>query len=446
MDGGCASSARDRLGSVLGKYRLVDVLGAGGTSVVYEAAETTTGARVALKLLHDYLSRSDEVCRRFVREGYLSNMLGHPGIVRVLDDGTTDAGEAYLVLELLEGETLEQRRVKSGGTLPVGEVLAHADALLAVLEVAHGRSVVHRDIKPSNLLLTRDGVLKVLDFGIARIVDDGPASATSATKTGQMVGTPAFMPPEQALSRPREVDARTDLWSVGATMFTLLSGETVHVAESSSEHLVKAATVPARSLVKALPGVPANVEALIAKALEFAKSERWQSASEMRAELARVREDPGHRIGISTAPPSRKARAEVPTYVTGDRHERPSGRASDASMSLTGEQRSVLPRRPLAAAMVAVLALGAIAAAAFGVVVALRMGRPAVAAEKAPRAAALPASAPVADPPPPAIDLPPPPSTTPPTATATATPPSAPRGAKPKPTKPAPSFDVYRPF
>src|SRR5438105_3390579 len=161
MDGSCASTARDRLGRILGKYRLDDVLGAGGTSVVYAATEVTTGARVALKLLHDYLSRSSEVCRRFVREGYLSNMIGHPGMVRVIDDGTSDTGEAYLVLELLEGETLEQRRVKSGGTLPVDEVLSHADALLAVLEVAHAHHVVHRDIKPSNLLVTNEGVLKV---------------------------------------------------------------------------------------------------------------------------------------------------------------------------------------------------------------------------------------------------------------------------------------------
>ncbi len=444
MDGGCASSARDRLGRVLGTYRLDDVLGAGGTSIVYAATEVTTGARVAVKLLHDYLSRSAEVCRRFVREGYLSNMIGHPGMVRVVDDGTTDTGEAYLVLELLEGETLEQRRVKAGGTLPVDEVLAAGDALLDVLEAAHAHNVVHRDIKPSNLLVTKDGVLKVLDFGIARIVDDGPASAT---KTGQMVGTPAFMPPEQALSRPREVDARTDLWAVGATMFTLLSGETVHVAESSSEHLVKAATVPARSLVKALPAVPANVEALVAKALEFSKAERWQSAREMRVELVRVRKDPGHRIGISTAPPSRKIKAELPTYVTGERLERSSGRISEATMSLTGEHR-VPPRRPIATAIAAIAILGALAAGGFGLVVALRMGKSAAASEtrvSAPQPTVAP------EPPPPAID---PPITIDPAPPATA---ASEPGAKPKPVaapaakpkapaKAAPSFDVYRPF
>ncbi|HEY8075830.1 MAG TPA: serine/threonine-protein kinase [Labilithrix sp.] len=434
MDGGCASSARDRLGRVLGKYRLDDVLGAGGTSIVYAATEVTTGSRVAVKLLHDYLSRSAEVCRRFVREGYLSNMIGHPGMVRVVDDGTSDTGEAYLVLELLEGETLEQRRLSAGGTLPVDEVLGYGDALLAVLEAAHAQHVVHRDIKPSNLLVTKDGVLKVLDFGIARIVDDGPASAT---KTGQMVGTPAFMPPEQALSRPREVDARTDLWAVGATMFTLLSGETVHVAESSSEHLVKAATVPARSLVKALPAVPANVEALVAKALEFSKSERWQSASEMRAELAKVRKDPGHRIGISTGPPSRRLKSELPTYVTGDRPEPSSGRISEATMSLTGEHPRTTSARPIGAAIAIAFAL---VLGAFGIFAALRTGKPAAASEAHAQATVAP------EPPPPAIDPPPPP-------TATASEPAA----KPKPipvaplkpkaaTKPAPSFDVYRPF
>jgi serine/threonine protein kinase len=447
MDGGCASSARDRIGRVLGKYRLDDVLGAGGTSIVYAASDTATGQRVALKILHDYLSRSQEVCRRFVREGYLTNMLGHPGMVRVLDDGVTDGGEAFLVLELLEGDTLEQRRVKSGGMLPVDEVLDFTDKLLSVLEVAHARGVVHRDIKPSNLLLTKDGVLKVLDFGIARVVDDGPASAT---KTGQMVGTPAFMPPEQALSRPREVDARTDLWAVGATMFTLLSGETVHVAESSSEHLVKAATVPARSLVKALPAVPVNVEMLVAKALEFSKDERWSSAAEMRAELLKVRKDPGHRIGISTAPPSRKVKAELPTYVTGERHERSSGRISDASMSLTGEHRSQPPRRSAATTIAAVAVLVALGAGGFGFVAALRMGKSANASENV--------HATPPQPPPPAVDVPPPtplpPATfDPPVAeSAPAKPPApvmraAPPLSKPKaPAKPAPTVDVYRPF
>lgn len=332
------ASARDRLGQTLaGKYVLEDVVGVGGTAVVYRA-KRLDGSTVALKMLHDYLGASEEVCRRFKREAYVANMLEHPGTVRVLDDGTTEDGVSYLVLEMLDGESVEERRLRFGGQLPLEEVFAIADQLLSVLEIAHAKSVVHRDIKPSNLFVTSDMGIKVLDFGIARIVDD--TSATS-TKTGQMVGTPAFMPPEQALSRPRDVDARTDIWAVGATMFTLLSGHHVHLAESSSEHLVKAATVPARSLAKALPGVPANVEALVAKALAFSKDDRWPSARAMRDELSRVRLDPGRRIGTSTFPPPAHLGSE-PTFITGERSNLPlrQERTSDPSnISVVGDAK-----------------------------------------------------------------------------------------------------------
>lgn len=343
MDVDCGS-ARDRLGRTLGgKYHLEAILGAGGTAVIYRAQQRD-GQMVAVKVLHDHLSRSDEVCRRFVREGQLGNVLDHSGVVRVLDHGSTEEGCPYLVLELLEGESLEERRVRSGGRLELSETLELTEQLLAVLEVAHAKNIIHRDIKPSNLFLTNAGQLKVLDFGIARIADD---TSSTSTKTGQMVGTPAFMPPEQALSRPREIDARTDIWSVGATMFTLLSGEHVHIAESSSEHLVKAATLHARSLAKVLPGVPSNVEALVARCLAFDKRERWSTAASMRAELAFVRVDPGRGIGTNTSPPPDRypSNPNVPTIIGSMREhhaaatissvERTAERTSDAVMAVT---------------------------------------------------------------------------------------------------------------
>jgi eukaryotic-like serine/threonine-protein kinase len=331
------ASARDRLGqSLCGKYTIDEVLGVGGTAVVFRATHRN-GNKVAVKLLHDHLCKSRDVTRRFMREAYLANLLEHPGTVRVLDDDADENGVAFLVLELLEGETLEERRVRLGGRLPVDEVLGFMDRLLEVLELAHDKNIVHRDIKPSNIFLTRDGTLKVLDFGIARMLDDY-GSATS-TKTGQMIGTPAFMPPEQALSKPKEIDKQTDLWAVGATMFTLLSGELVHVAESSSEHLVKAATLHARSVARVLPGVPANVETLVARALRFDKKERWASATEMRQELWRVRLDPGRPIGTTSAPPPRNPSSAFPTLVGPKRDdsrdsEKPSLR--EMAMSLNG--------------------------------------------------------------------------------------------------------------
>lgn len=347
------AAARDRLGQTLcGKYLLEEVVGVGGTAVVYRASHRN-GHKVAVKMLHEYLCKSREVSRRFMREGYLANILDHPGTVRVLDDDTTDDGVAFLVLEMLEGETLEERRVRLGGVLSLDEVLSLTDQLLSVLQAAHEKNIVHRDIKPSNLFLTTEGVLKVLDFGIARLVNEGSATAT---KTGTMIGTPAFMPPEQALSKPREIDAKSDIWSVGATMFTLLSGELVHIAESSSEHLVKAATMKARSVAKVLPGVPENVEALIAKAMFFNKSERWASALEMRQELWRVRLEPGRPIGTASFPPPQRAiQSNFPTFVD----TRESGLSKPAIDS--GAYPRARPRKRI-------LVIGALAAMALVVV------------------------------------------------------------------------------
>jgi serine/threonine protein kinase len=375
------ASARDRIGQTLcGKYFIDEVLGVGGTAVVFRATHRN-GNKVAVKLLHDYLCKSRDVTRRFMREAYLANLLEHPGTVRVLDDDTDQNGVAFLVLELLEGETLEERRVRLGGQLPVDEVLGYMDRLLEVLELAHEKQIVHRDIKPSNIFLTKDGTLKVLDFGIARILDEH--GAATATKTGQMIGTPAFMPPEQALSKPKEIDKQTDLWSVGATMFTLLSGELVHVAESSSEHLVKAATAHARSVARVLPGVPANVETLISRALRFEKKERWASATDMRRELWRVRLDPGRPIGTTSAPPPRNPSSAYPTIV-GKRDSDKSG-LRETGMSLTGAPHIPDPTSRRAVFLSTVVAILLVASAlTFGIYMTMgqnpQIARPAAAA------------------------------------------------------------------
>ena len=384
------ASARDRIGQTLcGKYFIDEVLGVGGTAVVFRATHRN-GNRVAVKLLHDHLCKSRDITRRFMREAYLANLLEHPGTVRVLDDDVDQNGVAFLVLELLEGETLEERRVRLGGRLAVDEVLGYMDRLLEVLELAHDKNIVHRDIKPSNLFLTKDGVLKVLDFGIARMLDEH--GAATATKTGQMIGTPAFMPPEQALSKPKEIDKQTDLWAVGATMFTLLSGELVHVAESSSEHLVKAATMQARSVARVLPGVPANVETLVARAMRFEKKDRWASSTEMRRELWRVRLDPGRPIGTTSVPPPRNPSSNFPTLV-GKRDSDKSG-LRETGMSLTGEVRAPASRRAVFLSTAIAILLVA-SALSFGIYMTIDqkalLARPAAAATEA--KAALPLAA-----------------------------------------------------
>jgi serine/threonine-protein kinase len=280
-----ARVAKERLGRVLNqKYRLDRVLGVGGMAAVY-AATHRNGSAKAVKMLHPWISAHRELRNRFLAEGYTANRIRHPSIVVVHDDDVDAEGAAYLVMDLLEGQTLEARRLEAGGRLPAPEVLSAAHALLDVLALAHDAGIVHRDLKPENLFLTTEGVVKVLDFGIAR-VRDLSGSASRATRTGTAMGTPAFMPPEQALGEVDRIGPRTDLWAVGATMFTLLSGRYVHEATTAQAIVVAAAMLPALPLARAVPDVPRAVAALVDRALAFDMADRWPDARAMQAAVA----------------------------------------------------------------------------------------------------------------------------------------------------------------
>jgi len=275
--------AEARLGVVLkGKYRLDRVLGIGGMATVY-AATHRNKKKVAIKMLHPELSVRENIRTRFLREGYVANTVDHPGAVSVLDDDVAEDGSAFLVMELLTGQAVDEVAASEGGKAPLAMVVSIADALLDVLGNAHDKGIVHRDLKPANLFLTSEGRLEVLDFGIARLHDEQVGDAT-ATAAGTMLGTPAFMAPEQALAESTRIDAQTDLWAVGATMFALLSGENVHDGTNASQLLVAAATKKARP-VASVADVPAPIASVIDKALSFDKAERWKSAKEMREAL-----------------------------------------------------------------------------------------------------------------------------------------------------------------
>ncbi len=274
--------AQRRVGAVLrGKYRLDSVLGVGGMAVVY-AATHRNKKRFAVKMLHPELSRLPEVRSRFLREGYAANSVEHPGAVAVLDDDVDEDEVAFLVMELLDGETAEQLWARSGERLPLPVALSIGDQLLDVLVSAHAHGVIHRDVKPSNLFLTRQGEVKLLDFGIARVRD---ATTSQTTQTGSVMGTAGFMAPEQALGKVAEVDALTDVWSVGATVFHLASGRLVHEGENAQETIVLSATRPAPSLEVVLPDAPPAVVRAIDRALAFEKQARWPDAAAMRAAI-----------------------------------------------------------------------------------------------------------------------------------------------------------------
>jgi serine/threonine-protein kinase len=268
------------------KYRLDRLLGVGGMAAVYAATHTRNASRVAVKVLHSELSVNADIRARFVREGYAANIVEHPGVVRVLDDDVDADGSVFLVMELLDGETLEARWERSGHVLPTSEVVSLVIDLLEVLAAAHVQGVVHRDLKAENLFLCRDGTLKILDFGVARVRESSPTK----TKTGAVFGTPAFMPPEQALGRVREVDALSDVWAVGAMAFTLLTGRLVHEADTVEQVLIFAATKPAPKLATVLPLLPTPIAEVVDRALAFEKGARWPSAKAMRDAMVSARD------------------------------------------------------------------------------------------------------------------------------------------------------------
>ena len=275
-----------RIGKLFaGKWRLDQLIGLGGTAAVY-AATHRNGSRVAIKVLHRHLCGSQSQVRRFLREAYTANRIGHPGAVAVYDDDI-EGEDAFLVMELLAGQNLREHADARGGCLSLTETLKIAHELLDVLEAAHARLVVHRDIKPSNLFLTTSGSLKVLDFGMARALI--PSVESQTTSDGEVVGTPAFMAPEQARGRPELVDPRTDVWSVGATLFWLLSGEFVHGAGTATEQLYLTMAASARSLASVRPDLPAPLVEIIDRSLDYDPERRWQDAGSLRTALRSLR-------------------------------------------------------------------------------------------------------------------------------------------------------------
>lgn len=278
--------AEQRLGSCLqGKWHLERLLGVGGMAAVYEARHRNTG-RVAIKVLHRRTRMTQAQLARFKREGYAANRVGHSAVVRIYDDDVDENGCPFLVMELLDGETLAARARACGGRLTPAEVISIAVRTLDVLVVAHARGILHRDIKPDNLFITSAGELKLLDFGIARVLD--PELESIRTEVGTLLGTPAFLPPEQARGRIDQVDVRSDVWALGATLFTLLTGRYVHEANTPNEQLGLAMTAAAPSLATVNPEVPKRLAQVVDRALAYEPNERWSDAASMLAAVSMI--------------------------------------------------------------------------------------------------------------------------------------------------------------
>ena len=268
---------------IAGKYQLLSELGHGGMGIVYRAADTFIGREVAVKLMKipAFLS-SDPVRDRMRREVMITGRLAHPNLVTVYDAGI-DHGELYIVLELIEGASLKELLLERP-RLPPPEAVAIARQILEALEHTHGQGIIHRDLKPGNILINREGRAKVVDFGIAKLVslataagappDTGSGSAT--TSAGAILGTPAYMAPEQLMGE--EIDARTDLYALGAVLFEMLHGSSLSSIHSPFSRAP-------RGPLPLLPG-ERRLTDLVEKALSPAPANRFASATEMKAALA----------------------------------------------------------------------------------------------------------------------------------------------------------------
>ena len=265
--------------SVAGGFVIDELIAYGGMAFVYRG-RGPDGERVAIKVMRNELLEEPTVRARFVREGKLCQAFQHPGVPKIFAVADMPDGTVAIAMELLYGETVAQRAKRTGGYLPPQEVLAIVDRILDVIEAAHPRGIIHRDIKPDNVFLTTDGSLKLLDFGVASAREQDGEKLTHA---GYALGTPAFMSPEQAQGRWDDVDGRTDLWAIGATMWALLVGEPPHAAETPIQELVSAATVTVPPIETRVPGLRPAIRALVDRALERDADKRYADATEMRA-------------------------------------------------------------------------------------------------------------------------------------------------------------------
>ncbi len=269
-----------RVGTVLqGKWTLERLLGVGGMAAVYVGVHKI-GRREAIKILHPEIARNKELRARFEQEARAVNQFRHPGAVEIRDIDVTEDGAPFLVMELLDGESLTARAERSE-SFDTGELLRIADAILDVLAEAHACGIVHRDIKPDNLFLLHDGRVKVLDFGIARMRQEPGASLK--TRTGSTLGTLTYMPPEQV--KGLAIDARADLFAVGATLFRLLARRRIHEGNSESHVLIKMATESAPPLADVAPHLPHGVCLLVDRALAFQAAQRYPDARTMQSDV-----------------------------------------------------------------------------------------------------------------------------------------------------------------
>jgi serine/threonine-protein kinase len=307
------------IGRVVGKYKILDQIGEGGMGIVYRAEHVTLGSPAAVKVLLPQFTRDASTVERFFNEAKATSAIRHVSIVQIYDYGRLPNGQAYIAMELLRGEDLTSF---IGRYRVVDPKVATQVALqmLSALEAAHLIGIVHRDIKPDNIYMVRDPSaagairIKILDFGIAKLVGDQiGANPKSKTKGGSILGTPAYMAPEQCRGGA-EIDARADLYAVGCILFEMLTGRPPFIAEGGGETMAMHIYEPAPRLHQFAPGLPAELDALVAKLLAKSPDERTPSAAYALAALERVPIDPlAYEVQLTGRPATQPVPLPAPT-------------------------------------------------------------------------------------------------------------------------------------
>jgi Tol biopolymer transport system component/tRNA A-37 threonylcarbamoyl transferase component Bud32 len=294
------------VGRSVSHYEIVEKLGEGGMGVVYKARDARLGRFVALKVLPEDKVRDAERRQRFAQEARAASAINHPHIVTVHDVGESE-GVHFIAMELVEGRTLAERMGRR--PLPLREALALATQVADALAQAHAKGIVHRDLKPGNVIVTPAGVAKVLDFGLAKLVEtevseDEPTEVKPATDAGMIVGTAAYMSPEQA--QGRRVDARSDIFSFGAVLYEMVTGRRAFPADSKTAALAAILRDEPRPASEVSPAVPRELERLIQHCMKKDPSRRFQHMDDVRTLLDELRED-SDSGKLGAAPPARPA-------------------------------------------------------------------------------------------------------------------------------------------